>query len=70
MSQHRWAGEYFERALKLPWPGSLIVVDNVVRDGVVIDASSRDASVQGEVARRRSAARGRYGDPDRGKQGV
>jgi predicted O-methyltransferase YrrM len=39
--------EYFSWALKLSRPGSLIVVDNVVRDGAVIDAHSRDASVQG-----------------------
>lgn len=39
--------EYFSWALKLSRPGSLIVVDNVVRDGKVIDARSRDASVQG-----------------------
>ena len=39
--------EYFSWALKLSRPGSLIVVDNVVRDGKVIDAGSRDASVQG-----------------------
>jgi len=39
--------EYFTWALKLSRPGSVIVVDNVVRDGKVIDARSRDASVQG-----------------------
>jgi len=39
--------EYFSWALRLSRPGSLIVVDNVVRDGRVIDARSRDASVQG-----------------------
>jgi len=39
--------EYFRWALKLSRPGSLIVVDNVVREGAVIDARSRDASVQG-----------------------
>jgi predicted O-methyltransferase YrrM len=39
--------EYFRWALKLSRPGSLIVVDNVVRDGKVIDARSRDAAVQG-----------------------
>ena len=39
--------EYFEWALKLTRRGSLIVVDNVVRDGAVIDATSSDASVQG-----------------------
>ena len=38
---------YFEWALKLSRPGALIVVDNVVRDGAVIDAASTDPSVQG-----------------------
>jgi predicted O-methyltransferase YrrM len=38
---------YFEWALKLSRPGSLIVVDNVVRKGAVIDADSSDPSVQG-----------------------
>lgn len=39
--------EYLEWALKLTGPGSVIVVDNVVRHGAVVDASSRDASVVG-----------------------
>ena len=39
--------EYFRWALKLARVGSLIIVDNVVRDGEVIDAASKDASVQG-----------------------
>ena len=39
--------EYFRWALKLSRPGALIVVDNVVREGRVIDAGSRDASIQG-----------------------
>jgi predicted O-methyltransferase YrrM len=38
---------YFEWAMKLSRPGTLIVVDNVVRSGAVIDADSGDASVQG-----------------------
>jgi predicted O-methyltransferase YrrM len=38
---------YFEWALKLSRPGALIVVDNVVRSGAVIDAESSDPSVQG-----------------------
>lgn len=38
---------YFEWALKLARPGSLIVVDNVVREGAVIDEASEDAAVQG-----------------------
>ena len=39
--------DYFTWALKLTRPGSLILVDNVVRDGAVIDAGSADTSVQG-----------------------
>lgn len=39
--------EYFEWALKLSRPGSLIIVDNVVRNGAVIDPSSDDPNVQG-----------------------
>jgi len=39
--------EYFGWALKLSRPGGLIIVDNVVRDGAVIDVDSRNASVQG-----------------------
>jgi predicted O-methyltransferase YrrM len=38
---------YFDWALKMSRPGSLIVVDNVVRNGDVIDAASDDASVIG-----------------------
>lgn len=39
--------DYFAWALKLSRPGSLIVVDNVVRKGTVIDAASDDPRVQG-----------------------
>jgi predicted O-methyltransferase YrrM len=39
--------DYFRWALRLSRPGSLIVVDNVVRKGAVIDAASDDPSVQG-----------------------
>jgi predicted O-methyltransferase YrrM len=39
--------EYFDWSLKLTRPGSVIVVDNVVRKGAIIDASSTDANVQG-----------------------
>jgi predicted O-methyltransferase YrrM len=39
--------DYFTWSLKLTRPGSIIVVDNVVREGKVTDASSTDASVQG-----------------------
>lgn len=38
---------YFEWALRLSRSGSLIVVDNVVRDGAVIDATSDDPRVLG-----------------------
>lgn len=38
---------YFEWALKLSRPGSLIIVDNVVRKGALIDASSSDPNVIG-----------------------
>jgi caffeoyl-CoA O-methyltransferase len=38
---------YFEWALKLTRRGSLIITDNVVRGGEVIDPNSNDASVQG-----------------------
>ncbi|CAN5425890.1 O-methyltransferase [soil metagenome] len=38
---------YFAWAQRLTRPGSLIIVDNVVRDGSVADADSDDARVQG-----------------------
>lgn len=38
---------YFDWALKLARPGSLIVVDNVVRGGAVADARNADADVNG-----------------------
>ncbi|MDO8501305.1 MAG: O-methyltransferase [Gemmatimonadaceae bacterium] len=38
---------YFEWAVKMSKPGTMIIVDNVVREGAVIDAASEDASVQG-----------------------
>jgi predicted O-methyltransferase YrrM len=41
---------YVERALQLCRPGALIVVDNVVRDGRVLDAESTDESVRGTRA--------------------
>ena len=39
--------EYFEWALKLTRVGSVIVVDNVVRKGAVIDQATTDPNVQG-----------------------
>lgn len=41
------APEYFRKALELSRQGSLIVVDNVVRDGDVANANSTDARTQG-----------------------
>ncbi|MDQ3348185.1 MAG: O-methyltransferase [Acidobacteriota bacterium] len=38
---------YFTWALQMSRPGSLIIVDNVVRNGAVADASTSDESVQG-----------------------
>lgn len=39
--------EYLRWALELTRPGSLIVADNVVRAGAVLEGSSRDPNVQG-----------------------
>jgi len=39
--------DYFTWALRLSRIGSVIIVDNVVRDGAVIDATSKDDRVQG-----------------------
>lgn len=39
--------EYFEWALKLSRPGTLIVVDNVIREGKVLNENSTDAAVNG-----------------------
>ena len=38
---------YFEWSLQLSRRGSLIIVDNVVRDGAVVDAASEDPGIQG-----------------------
>lgn len=38
---------YFEWAIRLSRPGTIIIVDNVVRDGKVADAESTDPSVVG-----------------------
>jgi predicted O-methyltransferase YrrM len=38
---------YLQWALKLSHPGTIIILDNVVRDGRVLDASSGDANVEG-----------------------
>ncbi|MGV1015074.1 MAG: O-methyltransferase [Methyloceanibacter sp.] len=39
--------DYFQWAIKLARPGSLIVVDNVVREGRVLDAQSDSPHIQG-----------------------
>jgi predicted O-methyltransferase YrrM len=39
--------DYFEWALKLSRPGTLIVADNVVRKGAIIDEASDDVDVRG-----------------------
>ena len=39
--------EYFSRALELSRPGTVIIVDNVVRNGAVIEAESSDPDIQG-----------------------
>lgn len=39
--------DYFGWALRLSRPGTLIVVDNVVRRGAIVDADSADSRVQG-----------------------
>jgi predicted O-methyltransferase YrrM len=38
---------YFTWAIKLSHPGTVIIVDNVVRDGAIVDADSTDEGVQG-----------------------
>ena len=39
--------EYLDWSLKLSHPGTIIVADNVVRDGKVLDPESRDPDIQG-----------------------
>jgi len=39
--------EYFEWALRLSRPGSVIIADNVVREGAIADAANPDPSVRG-----------------------
>ncbi len=39
--------DYFDWALRLSRPGSLIIADNVIRDGKVIDTGSNDADILG-----------------------
>ena len=39
--------DYFDWSLQLSRPGTLIVADNVIRDGKVLDADTEDSLVQG-----------------------
>jgi len=39
--------EYFDWALKLSRAGSVIIADNVIRNGAVLDAASGDDNIQG-----------------------
>lgn len=39
--------DYLDWGIKLARPGSVIILDNVVRNGAVIDATSTDTTVQG-----------------------
>lgn len=39
--------EYFQWAIKLARPGSIIIADNVIRNGAVLDENSTDDKVQG-----------------------
>jgi caffeoyl-CoA O-methyltransferase len=39
--------EYFELSLKLSRPGTLIIADNVIRDGKVLDPNQEDPMVKG-----------------------
>lgn len=39
--------EYFQAALKLSRPGSIIICDNVIRNGAVLDTTSQDEKVRG-----------------------
>jgi predicted O-methyltransferase YrrM len=41
---------YFEWALKLSRPGTVIIVDNVIRDGQILDPNSKDSDIQGTRA--------------------
>lgn len=39
--------EYFDLAVRMALPGAVLIVDNVVRDGKVLDVSGQDPSVEG-----------------------
>jgi predicted O-methyltransferase YrrM len=38
---------YLDWALRMSRPGTIVVVDNVIREGAIVDAESKDASVLG-----------------------
>jgi predicted O-methyltransferase YrrM len=38
---------YFEWALKLSRPGTIILIDNVIREGAILDPNSTDPAIQG-----------------------
>ena len=69
---------YFERALELTRPGSVILVDNVIRDGRLVDAGCEDPGVQGNASFHELLARDREGarrvsrddDPDGRREGL
>ena len=65
---------YLELSLQLSRPGTVIVADNVVRGGEVVNATSSDElvhgvrAISGDGGRERSNRRN--GDPNRGQQGL
>jgi predicted O-methyltransferase YrrM len=38
---------YFDWSLKMSQPGTVIIVDNIIRDGAVIEADHKDPNIQG-----------------------
>jgi len=54
--------EYFEWALELTRPGSVIVTDNVIRDGALIDTGNQDPTVLGGRRFHELLAADRLGD--------
>ena len=65
--------EYLQWSMKLSRPGTLIVADNVVRDGKVIDPDHPDPNIQGvrrftELVCRRAASQ-RNSPADRRRKG-
>jgi Predicted O-methyltransferase len=66
--------DYLDWALKLSRPGTVIIADNVVRDGKITDKNSDDELVRGVQALQRKArgreARGRGRAADRRQQGI